>query len=159
MRLHAVQGPAQSSSGLGVDDERRKSLADKGWARRTAVVNSVGASGAASFELVPGREQFGPGDDAAAEWERQMLQFTEDNFEDTGIEVRSMDKRDREIGLFGDFLERVKHGKFVEWRADPEHAGNVNENRRGHSKGKENRRGARGKPACYIPTPKPGFPQ
>ena len=100
VRLHAVQGAAQSSSGLGVDDERRKSLADKGWARRTAVVNSVGASGAASFELVPGREQFGPGDDAAAEWERQMLQFTEDNFEDTGIEVRSMDKRDREIGLF-----------------------------------------------------------
>ena len=33
VRLHAVQGPAQSSSGLGVDDERRKSLADKGWAR------------------------------------------------------------------------------------------------------------------------------
>ena len=28
VRLHAVQGPAQSSSGLGVDDERRKSLAD-----------------------------------------------------------------------------------------------------------------------------------
>ena len=111
VRLHAVQGPAQSSSGLGVDDERRKSLADKGWARRMAVVNSVGASGAASFELVPGREQFGPGDDAAAEWERQMLQFTEDNFEDTGIEVRSMDKRDREIGLFGDFLERVKARK------------------------------------------------
>ena len=54
---------------------------------------------------------------------RRELQFTEDNFEDTGIEVRSMDKRDREIGLFGDFLERVKHGKFVEWRADPEHAG------------------------------------
>ena len=123
VRLHAVQGAAQSSSGLGVDDERRTSLADKGWARRTVAVNSVGASGAASFELVPGREQFGPGDDAAAEWERQMLQFTEDNFEDTGIEVRSMDKRDREIGLFGDFLERVKHGKFVEWRADPEHAG------------------------------------
>ena len=61
VRLHAVQGAAQSSSGLGVDDERRKSLADKGWARRTVVVNSVGASGAASFELVPGREQFGPG--------------------------------------------------------------------------------------------------
>ena len=85
VRLHAVQGPAQSSSGLGVDDERRKSLADKGWARRTVVVNGVGASGAASFELVPGREQFGSGDDAAAEWERQMLQFTEDNFLDTGI--------------------------------------------------------------------------
>mmetsp|Transcript_11853 Transcript_11853/g.34899 ORF Transcript_11853/g.34899 Transcript_11853/m.34899 type:complete len:155 (-) Transcript_11853:114-578(-) len=63
VRLHAVQGAAQSSSGLGVDDERRKSLADKGWARRTVAVNSVGASGAASFELVPGREK------AREEWE------------------------------------------------------------------------------------------
>ena len=62
MRLHAVLVAAQSSSGLGVDDEQRKSLADKGWARRSVVVNGVGASGAASFELVPGREQFGPGE-------------------------------------------------------------------------------------------------
>ena len=94
VRLHAVQGPAQSSSGLGVDDERRKSLADKGWARRTAVVNSVGASGAASFELVPGREQFGPGDDAAAEWERQMLQFTEkEGNEETGKGKRGMGEK------------------------------------------------------------------
>ena len=85
VRLHAVLVAAQSSSGLGVDDERRKSLADKGWARRTAVVNSVGASGAASFELVPGREQFGPGDDAAAEWERQMLQFTEREGKSSGV--------------------------------------------------------------------------
>ena len=51
VRLH---GSKQSTSGLQVDDERRKSLADKGWARRTVVVNSVGASGAASFESVPG---------------------------------------------------------------------------------------------------------
>ena len=57
VRLHAVQGAAQSSSGLGVDDERRTSLADKGWARRTVAVNSVGASGAASFELVPKRKE------------------------------------------------------------------------------------------------------
>ena len=72
---------------------------------------------------MPGREQYGPGDDAAAEWAKDMLEFTEDNFEDTGIEVRSMDKRDLEVGLFGDFLERVEHGKFVEWRANEEYGG------------------------------------
>jgi hypothetical protein len=31
-----------------------------------------------------------------------------------------MDQRDRQVGLFGDFLDRVGHGKFVEWRADEE---------------------------------------
>ena len=32
---------------------------------------------------------------------------TNDNFNDGGIEVRSMDSRDCKVGLFGDFLERV----------------------------------------------------
>ena len=56
VRLHAVQGPAQSSSGLGVDDERRKSLADKGWARRTAVVKGDRFS----FRLSAGRIRRSP---------------------------------------------------------------------------------------------------
>ena len=34
-----------------------------------------------------------------------------------------MDQRDRQFGLFGDFLDRVGHGKFVEWRADEETVG------------------------------------
>ena len=44
-----------------------------------------------------------------------MLNFHEVNFaQDRGIEVRSMDRRELEVGLFGDFLERMGHGKFVE---------------------------------------------
>ena len=62
MRLHGV---VQSSTGLEVDDDRRKSLAEKGWARRSLVVRSVGPSGAADFEAVPGREEYGAGEDGA----------------------------------------------------------------------------------------------
>ena len=65
VRLHGV---VQSSTGLEVDDDRRKSLAEKGWARRSLVVRSVGPSGAADFEAVPGREEYGAGEDGAAEW-------------------------------------------------------------------------------------------
>ena len=54
VRLHGVM---QSSAGLEVDDERSKSLREKGWARRSVVVRGVEPSGAAVFEAVPGREE------------------------------------------------------------------------------------------------------
>ena len=44
VRLHGV---SQSSAGLEVDDDRRKSLGEKGWARRAVVVRAVEPSGAA----------------------------------------------------------------------------------------------------------------
>jgi hypothetical protein len=44
VRLHWA---SQSSTGLEVDDERRKSLGEKGWARRAVVVRGVEPSGAA----------------------------------------------------------------------------------------------------------------
>ena len=55
VRLHGV---SQSSAGLEVDDDRRKSLGEKGWARRAVVVRAVEPSGAADFEAVPGREEY-----------------------------------------------------------------------------------------------------
>ena len=48
----------------------------------------MGPSGAAVFEAVPGREEYGAAEDGAAEWEEIMLEFAEDNFNDAGIEVR-----------------------------------------------------------------------
>ena len=48
----------------------------------------MGPSGAADFEAVPGREEYGAGEDGAAEWEKITLEFAEDNFNDAGIEVR-----------------------------------------------------------------------
>ena len=61
VRLHWA---SQSSTGLEVDDERRKSLGEKGWARRAVVVRGVEPSGAADFEAVPGREEYDLGEDA-----------------------------------------------------------------------------------------------
>ena len=55
VRLHRV---SQSANGLEVDDDRRKSLGEKGWARRAVVVRAVEPSGAADFEAVPGREEY-----------------------------------------------------------------------------------------------------
>jgi len=83
----------------------------------------VSGSGAANLEALPGREDFPAGADGEAEWAEALLLFEEANFEGAGTEVRSMDQRDRKVGLFGDFLERVGHGKFVEWRANEEQGG------------------------------------
>ena len=92
-----------SSNGLEVDDDRCKSLGEKGWARRAIVVRGVELSGAADFEqAVPGREEYDLGEDGSAEWAKDMFEFAHDNFNDAGIEVRSMDQRDRQVGLFGD---------------------------------------------------------
>jgi hypothetical protein len=42
-----------------VADERCKSLAEKGWARRAVVVRGVGPCGGADLEQLPGREEYG----------------------------------------------------------------------------------------------------
>ena len=62
VRLHYV---SQSANGLEVDDDRRKSLGEKGWARRAVVVRGVEPSGAADFEAVPGREEYDLGKDGS----------------------------------------------------------------------------------------------
>ena len=76
VRLHWA---SQSSTGLEVDDERRKSLGEKGWARRAVVVRGVEPSGAADFEAVPGREEYDLDEDGSAAWAQDMLEFADDN--------------------------------------------------------------------------------
>ena len=105
-RLHCVQ-----PSSAGEDNERRKSMMEKRWARRSVVVHGVSASGADALEEVPGREEFEDGDAGEAEWEAKMLEYASTKFNDAGTEVRSLDQRDCKVGLLGDFLERVGHGK------------------------------------------------
>ena len=82
------------------DGGRRDPGAEKKSARRALVAHRVSACGAANFEEVPGREQYGAGDDATAQsqWVEDMLAFHEENFHyDKGIEVRSMDRRELEV--------------------------------------------------------------
>ena len=48
-----------------------------------------------------------------------MLAWVDGNLNEGGAEERTLDARDRKVGLFGDFLEARQHGKFVEWVAEP----------------------------------------
>ena len=114
---------ASAPTGLEIDDGRRKCLADKAWCRRSVVVQAVGAAGASSLDEVPGREDYDSNEEGALEWAEAALAFTEENFNDGGGEVRSHDQRDCKVGLFGDFLERMGHGKFFEWVQDMERGG------------------------------------
>jgi len=120
VRPHAA---VQVSNDLELDDGRHKSLAEKGWARRAVVVRGLGPCGGADLEELPGREEYGGDEDGALDWAAAALRFAEENFNDNGAEVRSLDQRDCKVGLFGDFCERVGHGKFVEWQPDEEHGG------------------------------------
>ena len=74
---------------------------------RSVIKRGVGPSGAAEFEAVPAREEYESGDEGSAKWAQDMLEFADDNFNDGGIEVRSMDCRDCKVGLYGDVLEWV----------------------------------------------------
>ena len=76
---HAI---TQAAIGLKVEDERRKSLAEKGWARRAVVVRGVGPCGGADLEQLPAREEYGGDEDGALDWAAAALQFAEDNFND-----------------------------------------------------------------------------
>ena len=52
------------------------------------MAHRVSACGAANFEEVPGREQYGAGDDATAQWVEDMLAFYEENFQFTTMGLR-----------------------------------------------------------------------
>ena len=52
-----------------------------------------------------------------------MQQYTDENFNQHGVQARTADYRERKVGLFGDFLERVGHGKYVEWVSNEEQGG------------------------------------
>ena len=101
------------------EDDRDYALADKKQ-RRTVQLHAVLASGAADFEAAPGREDFGDDDEGALLHEERFNEYIDGNFDDAGAEVRSLDQRERKVGLFGDWLVASGHGKFVEWVADTE---------------------------------------
>ena len=91
---HAI---TQAAIGLKVEDERRKSLAEKGWARRAVVVRGVGPCGGADLEQLPGREEYGGDEDGALDWVAAALQFAEDNF--NGLQPRDERSRHPSLGL------------------------------------------------------------
>ena len=115
-----MHGPRRVEEG-GYDG--RASLAEKKH-RRTVHVHSVLASGAADFEAAPGRNEFAGDEIGALLHEQRFNEYVDGNFDDAGAEVRSLDqrdlKRDRKVGLFGDWMETACHGKLIEWVRDEE---------------------------------------
>ena len=88
--------------------------------RRTMHLHAVLASGAADFEAAPRREDY-EDDEAGAERHEQLFnEYIDGNFDDAGAEVRTLDQRDRKVGLFGDWMEAVGHAKYIEWVQDEE---------------------------------------
>ena len=83
-------------------------------------VHSVLASGAADFEAAPGRDEFTNDEMGALLHEQRFNEYVDGTFDDAGAEVRSLDQRDRKVGLFGDWLEASGHGKLIEWVRDEE---------------------------------------
>ena len=63
---------SRGRSGLQLEDARRKSLAEKGWARRSVVVHGVGPGGAANLEQLPCREDFEAGSGGPARPRSQL---------------------------------------------------------------------------------------
>ena len=94
-------------------DERYRLVEKKG--RRTVHLNAVLASGAADFDRAPGREQYEDGEAGADQQEKDCNAYVDRDFDDAGAEVRSLDQRDRKVGLFGDWLETAGHDKYLEW--------------------------------------------
>ena len=119
VRLHGKQ---PGSSGLDVDEQRRTSLAERRFVR-TVVKRGVGPCGGADFDACPDRAKYPPDVTGDLLWEMDMQQYTDANFNQHGVQARTADYRERKVGLFGDFLERIGHGKYVEWVSNEEQGG------------------------------------
>ena len=94
-------------------------LETKAETRRSKVVRGLGAAGAANLSNAPSPE----GLEGADAFDELMFDFVDDNMHGRAVQVRHLDRRDLELGLFGDFLEQRGHGKFVEWVYDDESEG------------------------------------
>ena len=114
-RKAAADEPAGSEAAA-VNDR----LEAKAETRRTRVVRGLGAAGAANLGSAPSPEGLEGDDDA---FDALMCEFVDENMDGRAAQERYLDRRDLELGLFGDFLEQRGHGEFVEWVYDDERDG------------------------------------
>mgnify|MGYP006092253039 CR=1 FL=1 len=120
-RLHSLASKISSNEPAGSEAAAVQGrLEAKAETRRTRVVRSLGAAGASNLGKAPSPEGL-EGDDEA--FEALMFDFVDENMHGRAVQERHLDRRDLELGLFGDFLEQRGHGKFVEWVFDDEKEG------------------------------------
>ena len=120
-RMHNMARKASSDEPAGSEAAAVNGrLEAKAETRRTRVVRSLGAAGAANLGSAPSPEGLDGNDEA---FEALMFTFVDENMHGRAVQEGYLDRRDRELGLFGDFLEQRGHGKFVEWVFDDEREG------------------------------------
>ena len=114
------------AAGAGGADQRseyatqQRTLVEKGEYRRSRKVHEVAPSGTRNLDEAPDfLRDFGGDNETADAFEQQMLNWVDENLNEGGAEERTLDQKDRNVGLFGDFLEARQHGSFFEWVSEP----------------------------------------
>jgi len=81
-------------------------LESKAETRRSKVVRSLGAAGAANLAAAPSRAELGEGGVGGDAFEELMAEFVDENMHAHAVQSRRLDRRDCELGLFGDYCAR-----------------------------------------------------
>ena len=112
VRMHAAP---DLGAGAGEPGSRLGSLQAKAWARRAVCWSMQLGRGPAAQILRRRREGTStrPAPTATSSTRADQA-FIDGTFHEEGAEVRTLDKRDLHVGLFGDWLERSGYGKYIE---------------------------------------------
>jgi len=96
----------------------RKTVASKaGKGRRTSSIVPLLPSGSLQVgSKMPRRENFGvEGVEGDEKFEAEMMRFSLEEFGESHAQQRHALQRMRQVGLFGDFLERHNFGQYFKW--------------------------------------------
>jgi hypothetical protein len=119
VRANARLQPSDSS-GESEFNQRNESLLAKGEYRRSKACHEVAPAGHADLESAPDfLRDFGGDESNADAFDAAMISFFDEHLDKGAVEERTIDTRDRQVGLFGDFLEVRGHGQYVKWVQEP----------------------------------------
>ena len=107
-----VQGAAQRR------DQLVAKMFSQGGFREAAKISDLLPHGSAGLKTkLPKRKDFGEeGGEGDAAHEAAMKEFSIKEFGSTHVEGRTIDRRMRNVGLFGYWLEQNNFGKYLEWQ-------------------------------------------
>jgi hypothetical protein len=113
----AMNGSVELGGGVRALEERKQSALQAIEFRPTSKVMAVAPAGSGKLDEMPYRRDFEIGTDAGeAAFGVAMDWFLDKNFDNQGIEARSLDHHVTAAGSFGFWHEQNGHGKCVEWK-------------------------------------------
>lgn len=97
--------------------QRCKQLEDKKAFRDSAAISGLQTAGSSKLKSkVPKRVEYGEAGDAGdAAHAAAMEEFSVKEFGSSHVQDRTLQKRKKNVGLFGDWLEQNNYGPFVKW--------------------------------------------